>query len=919
MTEKSRKDRPPIVLPPALAPLTQEDRWVVWSWVIITNKDGTPKLNADGTPRRTKPPFKADAPDDHASTTDAETWGSFEAAIAAYNNGRADGIGFVLTDSDITCSLISAVDIDDCRNATTGELHTWAVEQVKQASSGGGYTEITPSEEGIRIIGIGTGGPLHCAFPVPNANGVRCELYRRAERYITVTGRQIGTAVRLGNIDARLDALHAELGGDAGPKPGRKDARSNDLNERALANLDKWVKQLFPTAKRTRAGGYRVKSTDLGRDLEEDLSITTKGIKYFGIADMGDPRQGRRTPVELISEWQHVEPPQAAAWLERALGREQPPPPPEPPDEPEATDADVEITRLAKLNTLDYERERIAAAEKLEIRASILDRLVAGERERLGLNGDGGLQDTIAFPEPEPWPEPVNGAELLDAIADAIGNHVIMAEHSRTLSALWAAHTYLLDCFLISPRLGVRSPVRRCGKTTLLDVLARLVLKPLPTANITVAALFRVVESHRPCLLADEAETYLKDNEELRGVLNSGHRRGGAVLRTVGDDHEVRAFATYGACAIALIGDLPGTLTDRAICIDLKRRLPTEKIEPFRLDRTEHLDVLARKVARWAKDHAEAVRAKDPEMPPGIFNRDADNLRPLLAIAEVAGDAWPERARKAAVQGREAKDDDGPWLEMIVGDIHGIFGLRTELRSAELVTALVALESRPWAEMGRSEKPLTQAKLARMLKPLGIAPQMIGPEAHRQRGYLRAHFEEAFRRYLGLEEGAEVYSRTERGEMGTSDVSEVYSPQPGCALAKCEKPNNDGLLDTCTLRKGGAGERSASRPKPKSDDLPYTGPLVPVPDLGPDPLDEHGEPIEPAAGPGLSVWDVYKLAPPYADRAHALMQEQGSTDPDLGALNAELRQKLADLGVPPERIAIEFERVMAEVYKTTTH
>jgi putative DNA primase/helicase len=99
---------------------------------------------------------------------------------------------------------------------------------------------------------------------------------------------------------------------------------------------------------------------------------------------------------------------------------------------------------------------------------------------------------------------------------------------------------YLLDCFLVSPRLCARSPMKGCGKTTLEDVLGRIVLRPLPTANVSPPAIFRVVEAHRPTLLIDEADTFVSQKDELRGVLNSGHRKGRSVLRTVGDDHEPR-------------------------------------------------------------------------------------------------------------------------------------------------------------------------------------------------------------------------------------------------------------------------------------------------------------------------------------------------------------------------------------------
>jgi hypothetical protein len=230
-------------------------------------------------------------------------------------------------------------------------------------------------------------------------------------------------------------------------------------------------------------------------------------------------------------------------------------------EEPSA--ADAEIARLAKLTALQYEEARKCAAEQLDIRAAILDKLVTAERARPNPNDGSKQGQAIAFPDPEPWPDPVEGAALLDALAAAIRKHVVLPDHARDVCALWVVHTYLTDCFLISPRLGVRSPTKGCGKTLLLDVLDRVVARPLPTANVTAAAIFRVIEAHRPTLLVDEADTFLYDNDELRGVLYAGHRKGGAVLRTVGDDHEPRSFATYAPCVIALIGALPDTLHDR--------------------------------------------------------------------------------------------------------------------------------------------------------------------------------------------------------------------------------------------------------------------------------------------------------------------------------------------------------------------
>jgi putative DNA primase/helicase len=609
-------------------------------------------------------------------------------------------------------------------------------------------------------------------------------------------------------------------------QPPRKKTRFGALNERALANLDKWVPELFPTAKRTRAGGYRVKSADLGRGLQEDLSITPQGIKYFGVADQGDKRQGRRSPVQLIAEWQHVELPQAAEWLEKMLGStEQEPPPPEPPEEEaEATDADVEITRLAKFTALEYAQQRKAAAKKLNIPVSMLDKVVQGERERLGLSGadDGKLQGSaVSFEEIEPWPEPVNGVELLGDIATTIRSHVVVSDFSRDISALWTVHTYLIRKFMISPKLSIRSAVKGCGKTTLLDVLSHLVFRALVTGSITKAALFRIIDMWHPTLLIDEVDSFVGDDEELRGMLNNSHRYDGAVVRTVGDEHEPRRFSIYAAVALSGIGGLVDTLADRSVTTDLQRRRPSEPITQLRIGRMEHLHTLQRRITRWVADHQERIADRDPKMPVGVHNREADNWHVLLAVADEAGGDWPERARKAAEQAHIAgANDDASWLELMLGDMRSIFAEKGKkvrdlfgvdqvvISSADLVKALLGLEARPWDEMGKSRKPLSQNRLARMLKPLGIAPKNVGPEDARVRGYILADFKEAFERYLAPEGASQPPIRPERDEIGTSDISKPHSLGNGCADVKCEKPNNDGLLGGCAVAKGGLDENA---------------------------------------------------------------------------------------------------------------
>jgi Protein of unknown function (DUF3631) len=582
---------------------------------------------------------------------------------------------------------------------------------------------------------------------------------------------------------------------------------------------------------------------------------------------LGHTREGLAALIEQAPDYVPTE------QAKEAQGKEQ-----------ESSAADAEITRLARLKPLEYEQQRKAAAERLDIRASILDRLVRDERVRLNPDDGGKQGHAIAFPNPEPWPDPVKGVALLDDLADAIRRHVVLSDTARDTAALWTLHTYLVNCFLVSPRLGACSPTKGCGKTLLFDVLGRLAHRPQPTANVTPAAIFRVIEAHQPTLLIDEADTFLHEHDELRGVLN-GNRKGSQVLRTVGDNFEVRAFATYSACAIALIGTLPDTLHDRAVRVDLKRRQPSENIKPYRPDRADHLDLLARRALRWAKDHAGRIADADPVMPDGIINRESDNWRPLLAIADEAGDEWGKRARVAAIAAHTAAamGDEGSRLEILLGDIRDTFGRLNQLASTIMVEALIEIEGHPWKEMGRLRKPLTPDRLARMLKPLGIVPGHIDPQT-RMRGYKLSQFEDAFSRYLPAEGVSGRSPVRNAANTGISDNSNPFSQESGRTAAESQKPNNDGVSNNRTTVKGDLGPRAQEQRANGSDE------------------------------PGLSHRRIRDLADQYQDLAYANAQaNDGNTH--TAACDVWLRQALAEEGVLPEFVETEFRRVMVEVFR----
>ncbi len=461
----------------------------------------------------------------------------------------------------------------------------------------------------------------------------------------------------------------------------------------------------------------------------------------------------------------------------------------------EATESSAEIARLARLPSLEYERDREAAAARLGVRVSALDGIVKARRAES--SSDGGQGRAFEVPKPDPWSDAVNGAKLLSDITAAIRRHVALPDGTAETVSVWALHTYCYDAFMISPRLAITSPEKGCGKTTLLDVLGCLVARPLPTSNATVGAIFRVVETMKPTLLMDEAETFLPENDELRGILNTGHRKGGSVLRCVGDDHEPRTFSTWAPAAIAAIGKLPDTIEDRSISCKMRRRKASERVESFRSDRTEHLRVLVRKAMRWAADNDDALRDADPDVGE-LQNRVADNWRPLLAIADVAGGEWPKRMREIATAAVAARAEQSVKVQLLT-DIKAAFAAKQTDRffPETLVEYLTSLEDRPWVEW-KNGKPLSKAQLGRLLSSFEIISQTIRIDSKAARGYHMKAFEDAFARYTPSQNGttAQTYSRNDLcdSQNGTAEnrvpfqKSKKLNGHSDCAVVPFSQP-----------------------------------------------------------------------------------------------------------------------------------
>ena len=476
-------------------------------------------------------------------------------------------------------------------------------------------------------------------------------------------------------------------------------------------------------------------------------------------------------------------------------------------DAPEALDDNVVVEaildELAALKPMKYDQRREEEAEKLGVRVTTIDQEVKKRRRSSGTNKVGG-GSSLSLPAPEPWPDPVDGGALLGELVGTFRRFIALPAGAAETLSLWVPHTHTFEASPITPRLVLRSPEMRCGKTRTLEVLSRLVPKPLMTSNVSTSVVFRVIEMARPTLLIDEADTFIKDNKELCGVLNSGHHRTGTVIRSVTDDHEPRVFSTWAPVAIALIGRMAGTLEDRGIILHMRRRRSDERVERLRIDRSDGLDEVARKAARWAVDNQSALREADPDTPDALHDRAADNWRPLLAIADCVGGEWPVSTRTIAQQlsTGEPGEDSSVKTQLLI-DIRAIMDSRAieRIASADLVGALAGMEDRPWPEW-RHGKPITTRGVARLLADFEIRSQTIRLGSNSTaKGYLLDDFKDTFTRYI------DDLSVTPSQSLSPVASSENLSVTTGGDVTdrKARKPAGNKECYAVTDKKGGKG------------------------------------------------------------------------------------------------------------------
>jgi len=411
--------------------------------------------------------------------------------------------------------------------------------------------------------------------------------------------------------------------------------------------------------------------------------------------------------------------------------------------EPQKYRLDEISVRLAKMPLEKFAAEIPKWQEYFGLNKQQLTEEVARTR---GQNEQG---NPSALSQLEPWPDPVDGAELLNQLVSECCRFLVLPDHGDVMLAAWTLHTYCFEQFDYSPILHVTSPTKQCAKSRVLEVLAKLAHNPKSSSNMTAATMFRTIETRKPTLLLDEMDRSPKDKKEMITiVLNAGFHRDGKVDRCEGDEHKVKTFGVYCPKALAGIGDYTtDTVTDRSIQLSMQKKLKSQEVEKFRRYQNEELQ---RKCVRWAKDNLDMLASSRPQMPQTLSDRQEDIWECLFAIAEIAGGEWPQKVWDAA--SAQAADS----VAQVTDDLVLPVALRQyftenpsdKAASKEICDWLNDQDDLPFKDWRRTQG-IDPRILARKLKLYGITPRNLNlGGSSRLKGYLLEELERVFQRYL---------------------------------------------------------------------------------------------------------------------------------------------------------------------------
>lgn len=374
-------------------------------------------------------------------------------------------------------------------------------------------------------------------------------------------------------------------------------------------------------------------------------------------------------------------------------------------------------------------------------------------------------------------------AELLDQVQNYLERFIAYpSPESATAHALWIAHAHLITAFENTPRLAFLSPEPGSGKSRCMELTEALSPRPVLSVNASVAYIFRKIsdEAGLPTLLMDEIDSVFSNgkaegNEDLRGLLNSGYRKGATAGRAAIRGKEIVTEEWPSFCAVALAGlnQLPDTLMTRSIVINMKRRPQGQKVESYRRRvNAPEAGLLAGRLSEFADSVLIDVSEAWPDLPEGIEDRDADIWEPILAIADAAGGHWPDTARAAAVvMVARAKEKPATLGIRLLDDIRAAMTGLDRVSTNDLLDALHAMETAPWSNI--KGEPIDSRFLAKVLSKYEISTNnTVKIDGRSAKGYLRSHFSDAWSRYLPLV--TEVTEVTDFGDKAGAESAQGY-------------------------------------------------------------------------------------------------------------------------------------------------
>jgi len=452
-----------------------------------------------------------------------------------------------------------------------------------------------------------------------------------------------------------------------------------------------------------------------------------------------------------------------------------------------------------------------------------------------------------------PCAEPVQTGELLTEIEATIRRHVILNEQAAAALAVWVLHTYTFELRDAVAYVAIESPEKRCGKTTLVSVLAAMAHTPLIAANITLSALFRGIDRCRPTLFIDEADTFLAGNGSMRGIINSGNTwRTAYVLRLsrsranrgerkachtgvlphlaeepetefvpphstvpggAGGESGLIRYSCWCPKVIALIGETPDTIADRSIVVKMSRKLVSESCAP--LSDLDPAGIKA-KCARFALDAREAIAHCGKIRGEGLNDRAADTFDPLYAIARLAGGDWEKKLHAAALALTATAQHENAGVELLL-DILSILieSGQKKIFSRDLVATLRSGDD-GLRSLALKDSEVDEYSIAKRLRPYGIKPVVIRIGKEVNRGYVDTDFREALHRYVPrgqIEARAEELRHRGRLQKEASELAKKEAAEREKARAEerekeAEAQLPEALAMLARLRRGRGGKQA---------------------------------------------------------------------------------------------------------------